>query len=77
MERSDTPTTTEPIFNWKLVLTNVGVEGIWLSVTTTSWVAVAVFPYASVTVHVTTVVPTVYDDGASLVTVAPLQLSDV
>ena len=43
--------------------------------TTTSCVAAAVLPDASVTVQVTTVVPNGYEDGASLVTEATLQLS--
>lgn len=65
------------MLNWKLALPSVGVEGIWSSVTTTFCAAVDVLPDASVMVHVTTVVPTEKDEGASLVTTAPLQLSDV
>ena len=51
--------------------------GFSLSTTVTLCVQVAVFPWMSVTVHVTVVVPTVKTDGASFVTDWTPQLSDV
>ena len=51
--------------------------GFWLSVTVTFCVQVAVLPVPSVTVQVTTVVPSEKLAGASLVTLATVQLSDV
>ena len=47
------------------------------SMTLTIWVAVAVFPLASVTVQVTVVVPAKNSNGALFVTLATLQLSAV
>src|SRR5213593_3895531 len=49
--------------------------GFWVSLTVTSWLAVAVLPLASVTVQVTVVAPLAKLAGASLLTVAPGQLS--
>ena len=46
-----------------------------LSSTMTCWIQVAIFPDASVTVHVTIVVPNGKIEGASLATVEPEQLS--
>jgi hypothetical protein len=51
--------------------------GFVLSVTVTVCVAVAVFPDPSVTVHVTVVTPNGKVAGASFVTLATVQLSDV
>jgi hypothetical protein len=51
------------------------ITGSWLSVTVTVCVHVFVLPLLSVTVHVTTVTPTGYCDGALLVTDATPQLS--
>src|SRR5436309_6102895 len=51
--------------------------GFWVSLTVTSWLAVAVLPLASVTVQVTVVAPVAKWVGALLVTLAPAQLSAV
>jgi hypothetical protein len=51
------------------------IVGRTVSITVTVWVAVAVFPLASVTVHVTVVTPNGYEDSPLLVTEATVQLS--
>src|SRR5881296_2140682 len=49
--------------------------GSSVSWTTTIWIALVVFPWPSVAVQVTRLVPTGKTDGASFVTVTPPQLS--
>ena len=51
------------------------IEGACVSVTVTVCVQLAVLPFTSVTVHVTVVVPTGYEDGALFVVDATPQLS--
>ena len=53
------------------------IVGFSVSITVTCCVQVAVFPWMSVTVHVTVVVPTGKTEGALLVTEATPELSDV
>src|SRR5690606_24185525 len=60
------------------IVTGAGavITGFWLSSTITVCVAEAVFPTASVAVHVTIVVPIGKVAGALLDTVVPIQLSE-
>lgn len=67
----------EPRSAFTLTFEGHTMVGFWLSVTVTFCVQLAVLPAPSVTVHVTTVVPPVKAAGASLVTLATVQLSEV
>jgi hypothetical protein len=58
-----------------VIATGAVITGFWVSSTVTVCVAVAVFPAASVAVHVTVVKPIGNIAGASFATVAPVQLS--
>ena len=56
-EPRDTPVAVQPLLVVALTVAGQVIVGGTLSVTTTSWLQVAVFPLPSVTVHVTVVVP--------------------
>ena len=60
---------------WAVTAAGAVMVGLSRSSTVTTWLAVAVLPLASVTVQVTVVAPLAKLAGASLLTVAPGQLS--
>ena len=64
-------------FAFTVTFAGAVIVGFVLSFTVTVWVAVAVFPDPSVTVHVTVVVPNGKVAGALFVTLATVQLSAV
>ena len=72
-----TPKATQLAFALTVIAAGAVIVGFIVSVTVTVCVAVAVFPEASVTVHVTVVVPTGNAVGALFVTLAMVQLSVV
>jgi hypothetical protein len=74
---STTPVAAHGALAGTVMFNGAEIVGNVASFTTTICVAVAMFPEASVTVHVTVVVPNKNNAGALLVTVATWQLSDV
>ena len=72
-----TPVAVHAVFVLTVIAAGATMVGAMLSTTVITWVAVAEFPAASITVHVTVVFPTVNTLGALLVTLATVQLSDV
>ena len=72
-----TPVAAQPVLVVASTSTGAVMVGFILSVTVTFWVAVAVLPEPSVTVHVTVVSPSWKAEGASLLTEATEQLSPV
>ena len=70
-------TAKQPLFVEAVTAAGAVIVGTILSVTVTTWVAVAVFPEPSTTVHVTVVLPNGKATGALLVTLATAQLSVV
>ena len=72
-----TPEATQEAFAFKVILAGATIVGNVTSETVTVWVAVAVFPLPSFTVHVTVVVPRGKTVGALLVIWATEQLSAV
>lgn len=70
-----TPVAVQPLLVLATTFAGQEIAGGMLSVTVTVWVQVAVFPLASVAVHVTVVTPFGKAESALLVTVATEQLS--
>lgn len=72
---NDTPVDVHPVLVVEETAAGAVIVGFTLSITVTNWVAVAVLPDPSVTVHVTVVAPNGNAAGALLVTEATEQLS--
>ena len=71
------PVLVQSVFVVVLIAIGATIVGNSLSSTVTTWVAVAVLPEPSTTVHVTVVLPIENEAGASLLTLTTEQLSDV